>query len=137
MPYLAKQFKFCAAHKYWNPDWDEEKNLKIFEDDVRIHGHNYDLDITIKGEPDQESGFIINISDLKKIVKEKVLDILDHSQIQEDIQWFSNKQPSTENLVIFIWSQICDDIPYGGTLHKIKLRETPSIYTEYYGPNGD
>ena len=100
MPYLTKQFKFCAAHKYWNPDWDEEKNLKIFEDEVRVHGHNYDLDITIKGEPDQESGFIINISDLKKIVKEKVLDILDHSQIQEDIQWFSNKQPSTENLVI-------------------------------------
>ena len=111
--------------------------MKIFEDDVRVHGHNYDLDITIKGEPDQESGFIINISDLKKIVKEKVLDILDHSQIQEDIQWFSNKQPSTENLVIFIWNQICNDIPYGGTLHKIKLRETPSIYTEYYGPNGD
>ena len=137
MPFLTKQFKFCAAHKYWNPNWDEEKNLKIFEDDVRVHGHNYDLDITIKGEPDQESGFIINISDLKKIVKEKILDILDHSQIQEDIQWFSNKQPSTENLVIFIWNQIYPFLKDKMKLHKIKLRETPTTFTEYYGPNGE
>ena len=137
MPYLTKQFKFCAAHKYWNPDWDEEKNLKIFEDDVRVHGHNYDLDITIKGEPDQESGFIINISDLKKIVKEKILDILDHSQIQEDIQWFSNKQPSTENLVLFIWENIESYINRPAKLYKIKLRETPTIFTEYFGPENN
>ena len=63
MPYITKQFKFCAAHKYWNDKWDEKRNIDIFEDDVRVHGHNYDLDITIKGNPDLESGFIINISD--------------------------------------------------------------------------
>jgi len=137
MPYITKQFKFCAAHKYWNNKWDKKKNIEIFEDDVRVHGHNYDLDITIKGNPDPESGFIINISELKQLVNERVLKFLDHSEIQKDVKWFENKQPSTENLVIFIWNQICDKIPANGSLYKIKLRETPSIYTEYYGPNGD
>ena len=102
MPYITKQFKFCAAHKYWNNKWDKKKNIEIFEDDIRVHGHNYDLDITIKGNPDPESGFIINISELKQLVNERVLKFLDHSEIQKDVKWFENKQPSTENLVIFM-----------------------------------
>tara|TARA_X000001036_G_C20273636_1_gene641395 strand:+ start:60 stop:473 length:414 start_codon:yes stop_codon:yes gene_type:complete len=137
MPFITKQFKFCAAHKYWNDSWTDEKNKEIFEDDVRIHGHNYQLDITISGHPDKESGFIVNISELKKIVDKYAINILDHSQIQEDIEWFETRQPSTENLVIFIWEQISPYIKGKMKLHKIKLRETPTIYTEYYGPNGE
>ena len=137
MPYITKQFKFCAAHKYWNSDWSDEKNEEIFEDDIRIHGHNYLLDITIKGEASKDSGFIINISDLKKIVDKYVIGYLDHSQIEKDIEWFKDRQPSTENLVVFIWQQIKSHIPDGGQLFKIKLRETPTIYTEYYGPDGE
>jgi len=137
MPFITKQFKFCAAHKYWNDNWTDEKNKEIFEDDIKIHGHNYELDITISGEPSQESGFIINISELKKIVDEHVINILDHSQIQEDIEWFKDRQPSTENLVIFIWNQISPYIKDEMKLYKIKLRETPTIYTEYYGPDGE
>ena len=63
MPFITKQFKFCAAHKYWNDNWTDGKNKEIFEDDIKIHGHNYELDITISGKPSQESGFIINISE--------------------------------------------------------------------------
>lgn len=137
MPFITKQFKFCAAHKYWNDNWTDEKNKEIFEDDIKIHGHNYELDITISGKPSQESGFIINISELKKIVDEHVINILDHSQIQEDIEWFKDRQPSTENLVIFIWNQISPYIKDKMKLYKIKLRETPTIYTEYYGPYGE
>ena len=66
-----------------------------------------------------------------------VISVLDHSQIQKDIVWFHNKQPSTENLVIFIWDQIYSRIPHGTKLYKIKLRETSTIYTEYYGPEGE
>ena len=110
MPHITKQFKFCAAHKYWNDNWSDEKNKEIFEDDIRIHGHNYELDITISGIPSEDSGFIVNISELKKIVDENVISILDHSQINEDVLWFKNKQPSTENLVIFIWEQIIPHI---------------------------
>ena len=137
MPYLTKQFKFCAAHKYWNKNWSDEKNQEIFEDDIKIHGHNYELDITIKGPIDSESGFIINISDIKNIVNEHVINHLDHSQIDKDLDWFKDKQPSTENLVLFIWNQISDRIPGEASLYKIKLRETPTIYTEYFGPNGE
>ena len=63
MPRLTKQYKFCAAHRYWNDEWTEEKNIEIFRDDVKLHGHNYQLDITVSGPIDENSGFIINIQD--------------------------------------------------------------------------
>ena len=134
MPYITKQFKFCAAHKYWNDDWNHDKNSEVFGDDIKVHGHNYVLDVTITGPVNQASGFIYDIQKIKKIVYEKVISILDHSQIQEDIEWFKGKQPSTENLVIFIWEQIASQIESPAKLYKIKLRETPTIFTEYFGP---
>ena len=135
MPYLTKQFKFCAAHKYWNNKWDKDKNYQVFGDDIKVHGHNYILDVTIRGEINPDSGFIVDIQDIKSIVSENVIDILDHSQIEKDIEWFKGRQPSTENLVLFIWEQISSKIKKPATLHKIKLRETPTIFTEYFGPN--
>tara|TARA_Y100001936_G_C15804604_1_gene523344 strand:+ start:307 stop:726 length:420 start_codon:yes stop_codon:yes gene_type:complete len=135
MPYLTKQFKFCAAHKYWNDKWDNDKNYQVFGDDVKVHGHNYVLDVTITGEIDPDSGFIVDIQDIKTIVSENVIKVLDHSQIEKDIKWFKGKQPSTENLVIFIWEQIFSKIKKPAKLYKIKLRETPTIFTEYFGPN--
>ena len=75
--------------------------------------------------------------DLNVLMEKYVLKTLDHSQIEKDIDWFSNKQPSTENLVIYIWTQIVDRIPAPAYLYSIKLRETPTIYTEYYGPEGE
>ena len=135
MPYLTKQFKFCAAHKYWNDKWDDDKNYQVFGDDVKVHGHNYVLDVTITGEIDPDSGFIVDIQDIKTIVSENVIKVLDHSQIEKDIKWFDGKQPSTENLVLFIWEQISSKIKKPAKLYKIKLRETPTIFTEYFGPN--
>ena len=136
MPYLTKQYKFCAAHRYWNPNWSDEKNYQIFGEDVRIHGHNYTLDITICGPINNESGFIVNLFELNKIVKLHVLDVMDHSQIQLDIPWFESKQPSTENMVVIIWEQIVTKIPKPAKLNSIKLRETPTIFTEYFGQEG-
>ena len=133
MPYLTKQYKFCAAHRYWNAGWSEQKNKENFDKDIFIHGHNYLLDVTVSGPINPESGFVINLKILNDIIKYKVLDILDHSQIEKDIGWFSDKQPSTENLVIYIWEQISMDIPLPAKLYKIRLQETPTIYTEYYG----
>ena len=134
MPRLTKQYKFCAAHRYWNDEWTEEKNIEIFRDDVKLHGHNYQLDITISGPIDESSGFIINIQDLNSVVNAHVIKFIDHSQIEEDIPWFVNKQPSTENMVVFIWEQLADKIPLPAALYSIKLRETSTIYTEYFGP---
>ena len=132
MPQITKQYKFCAAHKYWNNNWSKEKNKEIFDDDIKIHGHNYDLYVTIKGPIDQDSGFIINLLFLNKIVKDKIIKPLDHSMIHEH-PYFKEKQPSTENLVQFIWHQISPEISLPAKLHCIKLRETGTIFTEYYG----
>ena len=137
MPSITKQYKFCAAHKYWNPQWDKDKNFSIFSDDIKLHGHNYELDITINGPIDNESGFIINIIDLNDLIEKFVIKNLDHSQIEKDISWFKSRQPSTENLVMYIWNQIAERIPEPAYLYSVKLRETPTIYTEYYGPEGE
>ena len=87
MPYITKQFKFCAAHRYWNPKWDEDKNYSVFGDDVKVHGHNYVLDITITGPINPDSGFIFDIQELKMIVDRNVIKKIDHSLIQEDIDY--------------------------------------------------
>jgi len=134
MPYITKQFKFCAAHKYWNKSWNHDKNYEVFGDDIKVHGHNYILDITVTGPINEASGFVYDIHKLKQIVNKNVINVLDHSQIQEDIKWFEGKQPSTENLVLFIWENVSKHIDSPAKLHKIKLRETPTIFTEYFGP---
>ena len=134
MIYLTKEYKFCAAHKYWNKDWSDQKNIEVFDEDVKVHGHNYTLSITVKGEINNDSGFIVDIKKLNKIISQYIIDIFDHSQIEKDIDWFKNKQPSTENMLIFMWDEIVDRIPSGAILHCIKLRETPTIFSEYYGP---
>ena len=140
MPLITKEYKFCAAHKYWNPALSKEKNFDVFGDDIKNHGHNYVLRISVKGTINPSSGFLIDLQWLNKLVKNEVLKKLDHSQIDEDILWFKNRLPSTENLVVFIW-EILD--PYfkdiDASLFKIYLRETPTIFTEYYGPelNGE
>ena len=134
MIYLTKQYKFCAAHKYWNNNWSDQKNKEVFDEDIKIHGHNYTLSITVKGEINSDSGFIIDIKGLNKVVSKYIINIFDHSQIEKDISWFKNKQPSTENMVVFMWNEIVDKIPSKAVLYCIKLRETPTIYSEYYGP---
>ena len=134
MPFITKQYKFCAAHRYWNNRWTEAENYENFGDDIYLHGHNYNLDITISGEINTDSGFIVNLQKLNNIVQENVISIMDHSQIEKDIDWFENRQPSTENMVVFIWERLVNKIPSPAKLHSIKLQETPTISTTYFGP---
>ena len=134
MPFITKQYKFCAAHRYWNNRWTEAENFENFGDDIYLHGHNYNLDITISGEINTDSGFIVNLQKLNNIVQENVISIMDHSQIEKDIDWFENCQPSTENMVVFIWERLVGKIPSPAKLHSIKLQETPTISTTYFGP---
>ena len=133
MQYLTKTFHFCAAHQYGHEDWSEQKNIDIFGSDAQIHGHNYTLEVTVKGEINPDTGFIVDLAHLKEIVNTNIIKKLDHSQIEKDIPWFKNKQPSSENLVVFIWEVIAHDLK-GVKLHRIRLQETPTITTDYYGP---
>jgi len=138
MVLITKEYKFCAAHRYWNSTWSKEKNIDIFGDDIKNHGHNYVLRITVRGPIDSDSGFLLDLQWLNKLVADEIISILDHSQIDKDISWFNEKQPSTENLVIFVWETLS---PYfkekKSSLFKIFLRETSTIFTEYYGPDSD
>ena len=137
MPRITKVFSFCAAHRYWNPKWDENENYRIFGDDIRLHGHNYELEVTVTGPLNPETGFVVNLMELNTLVNGRIVDKLDHSQIEKDIDWFKGKQPSTENLTIYIWREISSGLPDDVKLYRIRLQETPTIFTEYYGPKGN
>tara|TARA_B110000438_G_scaffold302321_1_gene359669 strand:+ start:1155 stop:1568 length:414 start_codon:yes stop_codon:yes gene_type:complete len=133
MPFLTKQYKFCAAHRYWNDLWSESENYENFGEDIYIHGHNYTLDVTISGEINSDTGFIVDLQKLNNIVKENIISVMDHRQIEKDIDWFKNRQPSTENMVVFIWGILETNIPGEAKLYSVKLQETPTISTTYYG----
>jgi 6-pyruvoyltetrahydropterin/6-carboxytetrahydropterin synthase len=132
-PFLTKVFYFNAAHQYGHSEWSDEKNWEVFGPDSKIHGHNYTLEVMVTGSINHETGFIVDLSQLKDVVQKNVINTLDHSQFDVEVDWFKDKQPSTENLVIFIWDQIVKDFD-SRKLHRIRLHETPTIFTDYYGP---
>ncbi len=131
-PLITKVFHFCAAHQYGHSDWSDEKNKEVFGPDARVHGHNYKLEVTVTGDINPETGFLIDLGELSTIVNDHVLSKLDHSQFEKDLPWFKDKQPSSENLVIFIWEEISKHLK-GAKLHRIRIVETPTICTDYYG----
>ena len=131
-PYLTKVFHFNAAHQYGHDSWSNEKNWDVFGPDSKIHGHNYTLEVMVTGSINHETGFIVDLGHLKKIVKKHVIDILDHSLFDKEVEWFKDRQPSSENLVIYIWNQIHPHLK-DVKLHRIRLHETPTIFTDYYG----
>ena len=131
-PFLTKVFYFNAAHQYGHDDWSDEKNWEVFGPDSKIHGHNYTLEVMVTAKVNDDTGFIVDLGQLKEIVNNNVINILDHTLFDKEVEWFNDKQPSSENLVIFIWSQI-EPFLDGVTLHRIRLHETPTIFTDYYG----
>lgn len=133
-PIITKKYHFCASHKYGNPDWSEEKNLEVFGKDYNNHGHNYVLEVSVTGPIDPGSGWLVDLKKLGHIVKAHVVNVLDHSQIEEDIDWFKGKQPSSENILVWAWEEIAPRLEQG-KLHRLRLVETHSIHTDYYGPS--
>ncbi|HMG15565.1 MAG TPA: 6-carboxytetrahydropterin synthase [Saprospiraceae bacterium] len=134
--YLTKKERFNAAHKLWVTEWSEEKNIEVFGKcaNKNWHGHNYTLEVTVKGVPDPMTGFIIDAKQLSDIIRTHVIEFLDHMNLNLDVPFISNNiQPTTENLVILIWKQIVDKIPESCKLYRIKLVETETISAEYYG----
>ncbi len=135
MVYITRIEHFNAAHKLYNPNWSREKNDEIFGKcaNENWHGHNFELYVTIKGNPDQETGFVFDAKRLSKIIREHVTDKLDHKNLNEDVAFMKNKLCSIENLIIAIWEQLTPHIPEGVQLHALKLFETDRIYAEYFG----
>ena len=132
-PIITKKYHFCASHKYGNSNWSEEKNYEVFGKDYNNHGHNYILEVSVIGPIDPDSGWLIDLQKLNVLVRSRIVDVMDHSQIEKDIDWFKGKQPSSENILVWAWNEIAPRMEQG-TIHRLRLVETHSIFTDYYGP---
>jgi len=134
--YITRRETFNAAHKLHREDWSEEKNLEVFGkcSNKNWHGHNFTIYVTVKGVPSSDTGFVINLKDLSQIIKDEVVEPLDHRNLNLDVPFLKGMLASTENIVIQVWNRIKDPIrKAGGELAKIKLVETENNYAEYFG----
>ena len=135
MVYLTRIEKFNAAHKLWVKDWSPEKNKDVFGKcaNANWHGHNYKLLVTVKGDPDPVTGFVIDAKKLSRIINRVIIDKVDHMNLNMDVSFISETtMPTTENLVILFWNEL-EGALSSCTLHSVKLIETDTIYAEYFG----
>ena len=134
--YITRRETFNAAHRLRREDWSVTKNEEVFGkcSNKNWHGHNFELFVTVKGIPSQETGFVMNLKDLGEIIKENVIEKIDHKNINLDVPFMKDKMASTENLAIGIWEEMENLIKVkGGQLVKIKLVETENNFVEYFG----
>jgi 6-pyruvoyltetrahydropterin/6-carboxytetrahydropterin synthase len=134
--YITRRETFNAAHKLWRPEWTNEKNQEVFGkcSNHNWHGHNFQLLITVKGVPHPETGFVMNLTVLGNIIREHIIEALDHKNLNLDVPFLQGIMASTENLAIAIWD-ILDPLvqEHGGEMAKIKLTETENNFVEYFG----
>ena len=139
MIYLSRAEHFNAAHKLANPSWSDEKNREVFGPcaNANWHGHNYELIVTVKGRPNPDTGFVMDLKKLSTIIRQEVTDKLDHKNLNIDVDFLQNKMASTEVLAMEIWRILAPLIPGNSdnqaVLHSIKLYETPRNFVEYLG----
>ncbi|OFY64851.1 MAG: 6-pyruvoyl tetrahydrobiopterin synthase [Bacteroidetes bacterium RBG_13_43_22] len=136
MIYLTRRERFSAAHRMFRQDWSDEKNREVFGkcSNPNWHGHNYVLWVTVKGEPSDNHGFVINIDILKKIIQDKIIMKIDHRNMNIEVEFMKGKIATTENLAIAIWNELKQPVEKeGAKLHCIKIEETENNMIEYYG----
>ena len=136
--YVSRQEHFNAAHKLSNPAWTKEKNMEIFGPcaNENWHGHNFDLIVTIKGQPDPDTGFVVDLKKLSTLIRNEVTEKLDHKNLNLDVDFMQGKLASCETLIMEIWRILeprISPISKFGKLHSLKLYETPRNYVEYFG----
>ncbi len=128
---------FSAAHRLYRPDWSPERNAEVFGDcsNPNWHGHNYELEVTVEGAVDPETGFVMDLKDLKELVQERVIVDVDHKNLNTEVPWLEGVNPSTENVAVAIWDRLAGGMPSSVRLAKVLLRETPRNWVEYTGPD--
>ena len=131
---VTRRFEFSAAHRYWRDDWTREENERVFGACTSPygHGHNYTLDVTVRGAPDPVTGMVMNITDLKRIVGD-VLEAFDHKHLNEDTPYFKDRIPTTENIVRVLWGLIAPRLPAGVALARLRLYELSYLWADYAG----
>jgi 6-pyruvoyltetrahydropterin/6-carboxytetrahydropterin synthase len=138
MIYVSRKEHFNAAHKLYNPAWSKEKNNEVFGPcaNENWHGHNFELIVTVKGMPDPETGFVVDLKRLSTMIRQEVTDKLDHKNLNVDVDFMQGKLASCEILILEIWKILEKHLPSVttyGKLHSIRLYETPRNYVEYFG----
>jgi len=134
--HITRRERFSAAHKLSRADWSPEKNMEVFGkcSNPNWHGHNYEVWVTVAGTPSPETGFVIDLSELSRIMRERVIDLVDHKNIDLDVPFMNGRFSSTENLAIAIWEQLEKPVKeLGGKMVRVKLQETENNFVEYHG----
>jgi len=136
MLYVTRVERFNAAHRLFNKNWDDIKNNEVFRkcSNPNWHGHNYEITVTVKGNINPDTGFVINMKTLSSIIKEKIITKIDHSNLNIDVDFIKDIITSSENICVKIWEELEEDInKTGAKLHSIKLKETEKNIVEYFG----
>ena len=134
--YLTRRERFNAAHKMWNHEWSDKKNMEIYGKcaNPNWHGHNYELFVTVKGPVNPATGYLVDLKKVSTIINKLIIDKLDHKNLNLDVPFLTGKLCSTENLCIAIWEQLENELNLlDCNLHAIKLHETENNFVEYFG----
>ena len=136
MVYLTRRAEFSASHYYHNPEFTAEENQRIFGkcNNPHGHGHNYTLEVTVRGEVDERSGFVVDLQQLKQIMSREVMDALDHRHLNKEVPEFARQIPTTENIAIAIWDRLGPKLTVA-QLHRVRLYETHDLFVDYFGEN--
>ena len=131
---LTRKADFAAAHFYWNPAWSEDENRRVFGkcSNRQGHGHNYTLEVTVRGDIDPASGFVVDLKKLKDIIEREVVSVYDHRHLNFEVPEFANAQPTTENIALAIWRRLDGKVP-GAALYRIRVYESTDLFADVYG----
>ena len=134
MVYLTRRTTFSAAHRLWSNHLTEAENIALYDKcaNPNGHGHNYILEVTVRGNPEPRTGMVLNLTDLKQVINEHVIDWVDHKHLNYDVPWLEGSIPTTEMLVIKFWERLEGALPQG-LLYEVKLYETDNNIASYRG----
>jgi len=134
MVYLTRKCEFSASHYYHNPKFSPEENQRLFGkcNNLNGHGHNYTLEVTVKGEVNRDSGFVVDLKQLKDVMNREVVDVVDHRFLNHEVAEFKDEIPTTENLAVWIWARLAPALKVA-RLHRVRVYETQDLFVDYYG----
>lgn len=135
MIFLTRRAEWSAAHYYWVEEWSEEKNFACFGKCANRngHGHNYAVEVTVRGEVDPQTGFVVDLKWLKDLLEREVLSVYDHRHFNLEVPEFRATQPTTENIAVSIWRRLEGKLAPGAALHQVRVYEADDLFADYYG----